>query len=451
MKKRSKNQPSISRRSFIQTGSSILAGSLLASSAKARTESEEKDIIKSYRKLGRTGFEVSDISMGGTRNREMNVFRYAYDKGVNYFDTAETYINGNSQILLGEALKHMDRKKIFITTKLHLDDDESADSVLNRFNKCQEKLQTEYIDALYMHNPSAVELLNHQGFHQTTTQLRAEGRLRFIGLSCHGPRRGDGDSMEKVLCTAAEDGRFDLMLLIYNFMQEGAGNKILSACKKKNVGTSAMKTKPGVIQVEKYNPDSPTPSQKEYIQRMEKRGLSTQEAVQRLKNWLQDQAESQIQTKPFADKYGLNTDEQLHIASVRWVLSNKDMHTACISFSDFDQVDKYIAFSGTYLSARDREFIEDFGSVFKNGYCRHGCTSCTEICRHKLPVSTIMRYAYYFDGQHREKEAMKKYELLGSKNSLLCAGCDAPCMHACPFQLNIPSQLYQAHSLLTSA
>ena len=48
--------------------------------------------------------------------------------------------------------------------------------------------------------------------------------------------------------------------------------------------------------------------------------------------------------------------------------------------------------------------------LFDDQYCRHGCNSCMQACPHHLPVSTIMRYAYYFEHQGREKEAIIKYK-----------------------------------------
>jgi predicted aldo/keto reductase-like oxidoreductase len=59
-----------------------------------------------------------------------------------------------------------------------------------------------------------------------------------------------------------------------------------------------------------------------------------------------------------------------------------------------------------------------------------------------------MRYAYYFQCQGREKDAMRKYARLES-NASLCAGCRAPCAGACPHGMDIQAHLLQAHSLLT--
>ena len=62
-----------------------------------------------------------------------------------------------------------------------------------------------------------------------------------------------------------------------------------------------------------------------------------------------------------------------------------------------------------------------------------------------------MRYAYYYEHQGREKEAMLKYARLNDWNAALCQDCDAPCLSACPHQLDVQAQLQKAHEMLTLA
>jgi predicted aldo/keto reductase-like oxidoreductase len=448
-----KKDNSISRRRFIKTGSIILAGSALSVTKAKETEQRIEKInkINHHRKLGRTGFQASDISMGCTRNRESNVFRYAYDKGVNYFDTAESYIGGKSEKVLGDALKFMDRKKIFITTKLHLGHEETKEGILERFRKCQERLQTEYVDCLFMHSVKDVKLLDHAGFHDAVKELKSQGRLRFCGVSSHGPRNEDQDSMETVLTAAAEDGQFDLMLLVYNFMNAEAGENILKACKKNDVGTTAMKTAPGALKVEPVDPENLTADQEKLMQRYQQRGMSEEKALQRLKRRAKEMEESVEKTKPFAKKYNLTSKEQLKLTSIQWVLQNPDMHTVCVSFSEFTQVDQTIPISGSEMSQLDHRLLQDYGTLFKSSYCRHGCHQCLSACPHQLPVSTIFRYAYYFQNQGREKEAMVKYSRLQGRNGTFCAECNAPCLNHCPHGVDIQAHLMHAHSNLTLA
>ena len=443
----------ISRRNFVKVGGAAIAGSTLGVSPAKNPifnqEQQDEAKIKHFKVLGRTGFKASDISMGTTRVRDTNVIRYVLEKGVNYLDTAEGYGNGRSERMIGENLKNFDRKKIFITSKIHIKEDESEESILNRFRKCQERLQTDYIDAFYMHDVPTVDQLNHAAFHAATKKLKADGKLRFIGLSCHGPRGDEGDSMEKVMCAAAEDGRFDLMLFIYNFMNKEVGDKILAACKKNNVGTTAMKTAPGRLNVDEFDPDNLTEAQEKMIYRRMKRGASREEAIAWLKKRIQSQKETFEKTKPFVAKHGIKTADDLRKISIHWVAQNPDMHTTCVSFADFDLVDNIIPLSGTKLSQAEMKFLEEYKLVFDNQYCRHGCSACVARCPHHLPVSTIMRYAYYYECQGREKDSMLKYAALSDRDASYCFGCDAPCLDGCPHQLDVQANLVHAHSLLT--
>ena len=442
----------MSRRNFVKMGSLAVAGTSLRLQDKADSTTTVADQpgIRKFRKLGRTEFEASDISMGAGPLREPDVARYAYDLGINYFDTAEGYGNGRSESALGKALKFMDREKVFITTKLHIDDEDTAETILDRFNKCQNRLDTPYVDALYMHSVKSLPLLDHEGFHAAVNTLKAEGRLKHMGISSHGPRGEDGDSMEKVLCAAAEDGRFDLMLLVYNFMNKETGEKILAACKKNNVGTTAMKTRPGVIKVEQFDPENLTEEQDKYVQGRVERGSTRQKAIDRYQRWIDRQKEDQAKTIPYLEKFGVKTDEELAKVSVQWVLKNPDMHTICVGMKDFDTVERFISISGTKLSRMDSEFIRQFEYAYSNQYCRHGCTLCSAHCPQGLPVSTIMRYAYYFKCQGREKYAIQKYtQLHESSNAAVCETCDAPCLTVCPHGLDVQAHLTNAHSMLT--
>ncbi len=445
----------INRRKFFKFGGAAIAGATINISPirKAISMQDETDAekIKSYRILGRTGFKVSDIGMGTNRNVEPSVIRYAYDKGVNYFDSAEGYGNGRSERMIGEALKFMDRNKVFITTKIHVNDNETKESIIDRCYKCLERMQTEYVDAFFMHGPSYVSSLIYPAYHEAIAQLKSDGKVKHAGVSCHGPRGNDGDSMEKVLCAAAEDGRFDLMLLTYSFMNYEPGDKILAACKKFNVGTTAMKTAPGILKVEPIDPDNLSEDQQEYVTRMMERGSSKEEAIERLNRRLASQKESHEKSKPFIDKWGIKTNDQLRKTSIHWVSQNPDMHTTCVSFVDFDLIDNIIPISGEKLSQLDRQFLDEFKFAFNDRYCRHGCNQCVAACPHHLPVSTMMRYAYYYVCQGKEKDAMQKYAHLNKWNAAYCHDCDAPCLNSCPYGVNVQANLIQAHSLLTLA
>ncbi len=459
----------ISRRNFFLAGGALVAsGSAVLSSGRVlgQTEQAAEDTtaspadlpeikVKQYRTLGRTGFEVTDISLGTGRLNDPGVARYAYDCGVNYFDTAEGYGDGVSETTIGQAIKHMDRQKIFINTKLVLSDEDTEETILDRFGKCQERLQTDYVDCLCLHSVKDLAQINHAAFHAATDRLKADGRLRFIGITSHGPESDDQDEMPDVLCAAAEDGRFDVMLLVYGFLNKEEGERILAACKQKNVGATGMKCAPGRMELPPaMDPENPSPPYQAAIDRMTDRGMTREEAVDRILNWYAEVDQQIKDMQPFLQEHGIKSQDELRSKSIQWVLQNPDLHTICVSMYTFDDLDRFLALSGTKLSRADTGFFQGSKYALGSHYCRHSCVGCASSCPHGVPVSTIMRYAYYFTGQGREKYAMQKYARLGRwarADATACLGCSAPCRGACPHGVNIQASLFGAHTLLTVA
>ena len=84
--------------------------------------------------------------------------------------------------------------------------------------------------------------------------------------------------METVLTAAAEDGRFDAMLLTYNFLNKEAAENVLAACKKNDVGTTAMKTQPGMLEVPHFDPDNPSEDFAQFIDSVVEGGGTREEA-----------------------------------------------------------------------------------------------------------------------------------------------------------------------------
>lgn len=145
------------------------------------------------RKLG--SLEVSAIGMGcmnlsfGTGkaasiNDGINVIRNGYEKGINFFDTAEAYGPFTNEELVGEALKPF-RKDVIIATKFGMISDTGVNSQPAHIRKVVEaslkRLQTDYIDLLYQHRVDPnVPIEDVAG---TVQDLIKEGKVKHFGLS----------------------------------------------------------------------------------------------------------------------------------------------------------------------------------------------------------------------------------------------------------------------------
>jgi len=433
------------RRRFLQTSVTGVAGAGMLGTAdfykRYPDPQEEQPRIREYRTLGRTGFKVSDIGCGASYLSNTNVLEVALDMGINYIDTGEHYGNGLSERTIGEVIKNRDRKSVFITTKLNLTfvKATTTEDITERFRKCLERLQTDYVDCLMIHMAATPEQVKHEDFHRAADALKAEGRVRFLGLSNHGVEHriyGQQDEpMENVILAAAEDGRFDVVLMVYNFLQKDQGEKVIDACRKKDMGITLMKT----------NPVSEYSRRKGELEERVKQGREIPERYAKL----MDDFETWVaQADAFKKKYGLNSDDQVRDAAITFCLSHPGVHSVCPSMNSFDELETFVALSGKKLEPSDHSLLEDYGSTLGHFYCRHACSVCQAACPHGVPVNTIMRYNHYFQAQGREKHAMRKYAGLPDKNAGLCQDCSGPCASACPYGVPIQGLLMLAHQNL---
>ncbi len=396
--------------------------------------------IHAYRPLGRTGFKASDIALGGISNVE--VIKAMLDAGVNYIDTAEGYENGKSEIAIGQAIKGRDRKSLFITTKIRIQENATGESILDQARKCLERLDTEYIDCLMIHNPGKAESVKYEPFHHVCDQLKSEKKLRFVGISNHGNRFGDAnDPMDKVLLAAAQDGRFAVMLLVYNFIRKEMGEKILKACQEKEIGVTLMKT----------NPVGAYLSMKSRMETMVKSAEQDPERMKRMQGYFEEAKKTAEQGDWFIKKYNLTDPVDIRTASIRFVLSHPAVTAVLARAGSFEDAEQFLKASGTTLSDQEAQKLNAYSQGPGKFYCRHACGLCESSCPYKVPVNTIMRYHHYLDAQRQEKYALQKYAALPTAKADLCESCPGMCQAHCPYGVPIQALLTMAHANLSLA
>lgn len=120
-----------------------------------------------YRKLGKSGLKVSEISLGGwvtfgnqvtDTDLTREILLKAYDSGINFFDQADIYANGKSEEMMGNVLKELPRHRLVISSKVYwpMSDDVndrglSRKHVLESIDKSLQRLQTDYLDIYFAH------------------------------------------------------------------------------------------------------------------------------------------------------------------------------------------------------------------------------------------------------------------------------------------------------------
>jgi predicted aldo/keto reductase-like oxidoreductase len=225
----------MNRREFIRR-------TLAASVATALpTEAAQSAGMIPKRKLGRTGERLSIIGMGGivvvgSPQHEANrIVREAIGCGVNYFDVAPTYGDGEAEEKLGNALAGY-RDKVFLACKTTMRDREGARKELET---SLSRLRTDHFDLYQLHALTTKEdvekALGVGGAIETFLRAREEGKVRFLGFSAH--------SVEAAL-TAIARFDFDTVLFPFNwvcFYRGNFGPQVVRAARAKKMGLLALK------------------------------------------------------------------------------------------------------------------------------------------------------------------------------------------------------------------
>ncbi len=429
MKKRNK-----SRRQFLRNmGSGLLGAGLLPSQGLAARYGhmwDDPPKIMDYRRLGRTGARVSDIGSGIPTSS--SVLKAVLEAGVNFIETSESYGNGRNETLIGNVIRNIDREGLFISTKAYpaMKLFKSADDVLERAEGSLRRLQTDYIDLYMIHQAQNIFRVKDEYFHKAADTLKKQGKIRFTGLSCHGPEWGPeaSDNLEDILLAAIEDGRFDVLLLPYNFLAPEMGERVLRACKTHDIGTMIMKSNP-IHTFESYT---------SLLESGREVGRTEQKYYEGLSEKMQE-------AENFFKMYHMNDMEMMKDGAIQFILTNPDAHTICCRFRTFADVQKYIRLSGTTLDDRMAQGLNDFREKLGFLNCPIGCNTCESICPHGVPVNTIMRYNYYYRSQGMHTAAKHYYQNLNRKNAGHCRDCEGYCEKACPH--GVPSRflLTQVH------
>ena len=205
------------RREFLRRAVATGAGAGIAPAALARSSTVPTSVQR-YRRLGRTGLEISDISFGSSRLRsgEEALVRHALDRGINYFDSAYGYTGGASETVLGKVFRGM-RKDVVLVSKFEGTASSTSADIMAHLDESLRRLQTDYIDVYMNHAVNDVERMQSDEWHAFVDQAKRAGKIRFVGMSGHAGRlipcldyALDEDLVDVILCESRELEEFPL-------------------------------------------------------------------------------------------------------------------------------------------------------------------------------------------------------------------------------------------------
>ena len=206
-----------------------------------------------YRKLGRTGFEVSEIAHGlwgmsgwsGSSDQEsLAALQLAVDRGCNFFDTAWAYGEGKSDGLLGEIMARNSGKRLYAASKIPPANDKwpalprykyadvfSPQHVFKYADLIRKQLRKDTIDVLQFHVWDD-SWTDNPDFRSTVEKLKKDKWIRSFGLSLN---RWEPENGLKALRT----GLVDVVQVIYNIFDQSPEDELFPACQELNIGVIA--------------------------------------------------------------------------------------------------------------------------------------------------------------------------------------------------------------------
>jgi len=404
----------MNRRTFIKRSALTVIGTQLPAAAllaQGDEKEKEKGSVKTqeggmlYRSLGKTGLKLSEISLGGSPVPPEPVFVKALEMGVNYIDTSSSYMNGNSERMIGKLIKGK-RDRFHVATKVHTGrKGRSRKELILEAEGSLARLGSDYVDIMLVHGASSPEILADEEVLAAFEKLKKDGKIRFTGASCHR-------DPVKVLSPAIESGLYDMVTIGYNaysgigvkdgekyddYLAVSGIEKVISFARKKNVGVIAMKTMAG--------------GERQNLKRFETGGSS------------------------------------LAQAKLKWVLENRGVCAIITEMLSFDVLNENLSVSGKRISSREKEELEEHVKATSRGYCRM-CGRCASACPSGIKIPDILRFAAYYNGYGKKLSARQAYRNLPSKRTV--SGCEkcGRCEAGCPFEVRVVEKLGYAHAML---
>ena len=356
------------------------------------------------RKFENLGVEASVLGFGCMRfplidgkideKESERMLDRAMQAGVNYYDTAYPYHDGDSEPFVGKALKKYDRSSFYLATKLPIWKLNSLEDVEKIFNDQLERLGVDYVDFYLLH---AVDMekwktILELGILDYCDNLKKEGKIRYFGFSFHD----EYEAFEEIISYRKWD--FVQLQLNYIDIREQAGLRGVELCNKLDIPIIVMEpVKGGTLaklpdEVEaKFKAVDPDASTSSWAMRW----CGSLPGVKVILSGMSTMEQVEDNLKTFTDFKELDESEQALVKEVEDTLNSR-MRNGCTDCryclpcpagvnipANFDRWNRYAVY-GNAENAKDR------WASFKDEEKAHNCIECG-VCETKCPQKINIR------------------------------------------------------------
>jgi hypothetical protein len=345
-------------------------------------------------------FPTNDNKIDFAASEEL--INYAYNHGLNYFDTAYNYHNEESEVFLGKVLADFKRESYFLTSKLPVWKVKETADVERFFNEQLKKCNTNYFDFYLLHslNQKTIKIVEKYNLYDFLAEKKQEGKIKNIGFSFH-------DSNE-VLQKFASAHKWDFAQLQINYWDwnENDGKSLYETLEKLDLPCFVMEPVRGGF-LSSFAPNV---------------------------------------TKHFKD---YNKDTSVASWALRWVASLPNVTIILSGMSNMEQLKDNIA-TFTDLKPINNDEQRIISTVIKdlrkiNAVPCTGCRYCMD-CQYGVDIPEIFEIYNDYKKTENKTLAANSYFMLDEKERVgSCMKC-GECMKKCPQHILIPDELEKIHN-----
>lgn len=310
-----------------------------------------------YRKVGRSGLRVSEISLGSwltygssvEKDSAIRCIDKAYELGINFFDTANVYARGESEKVVGEALRKYPRESYVLATKVFFPMGEgpnekglSRKHIIEQCNASLKRLGVDYVDLYQCHRYDPETPLDETL--RALDDLATQGKVLYAGVSEWSAVQIN-DSLH-----LADTNGYDRIVSnqpVYNMLNRYIEESVLPLCEREGVGQIVFSPLAQGMLTGKYKSGQPIPEGS--------RAANPQQKMF-IERYLKDEV---LQKVDRLEKIAKEASVALSNLALAWILRQPGVSSAIIGASRPEQIEENVKASGFVLTPELLQTIEE--------------------------------------------------------------------------------------------